>query len=63
MSVIVVVDDRATNRMILSQLAASLEETTRVKDFENPVKALEWIENNTPDLVVTDFKMPPLLPG
>ncbi len=58
MSVIVVVDDRTTNRMILSQLAASLEETTLVKDFANPVKALEWIENNTPDLVVTDFKMP-----
>ena len=58
MSVIVVIDDRTTNRRILSQLSVSLEETTLVKDFENPVKALAWIEDNTPDLVVTDFKMP-----
>ena len=58
MSTIVIVDDRVTNRRILSELATTIEEGVEVESFENPVTALEWVENNTPDLVITDFKMP-----
>jgi len=58
MTVIVVIDDQVTNRRILSRLAASLEADALVKSFGNPMKALEWVKANTPDLVVTDFKMP-----
>jgi len=58
MTVIVVIDDQVTNRRILSRLAASLDADSLVKSFGNPLKALEWIKANTPDLVVTDFKMP-----
>ena len=58
MTVIVVIDDRVTNRRILSRLAESLEEGALVKSFGNPEKALDWAKTNTPDLVVTDFKMP-----
>ena len=58
MSTIVIVDDRVTNRRILSELAATVEEGVRVESFEKPMDALEWIESNTPDLVITDFKMP-----
>ncbi len=58
MTVIVVIDDQVTNRRILSRLAASLEADALVKSFGNPLKALEWVKANTPDLVVTDFKMP-----
>jgi PAS domain S-box-containing protein len=58
MTVIVVIDDQVTNRRILSRLAASLEADALVKSFGNPMKALEWAKANTPDLVVTDFKMP-----
>ena len=46
-----------TNRRILSRLAASLEADALVKSFGNPLKALEWVKANTPDLVVTDFKI------
>jgi PAS domain S-box-containing protein len=58
MTVMVVVDDRLTNRKILAKLAASLEENALVKSFADPAEALAWVKDNTPDLVITDFKMP-----
>jgi len=55
---VVVIDDRVTNRNILTRLATSVEEGIRVKAFATPQAALEWLENAEPDLVITDFKMP-----
>jgi diguanylate cyclase (GGDEF)-like protein/PAS domain S-box-containing protein len=60
MSLIVILDDRATNRQIFSRLAASIEDGVTVRAFADPLAALVWLETNTPDLVVTDFKMPNL---
>lgn len=51
---IVILDDRETNRKIFSKRAASVTGHS----FGNPVELLAWLENNTPDLVVTYFKMP-----
>ncbi len=58
MSLIVIVDDRVTNRNIFTKLAASIAEDVIVHSFGDPVEALAWLEFNTPDLIVTDFKMP-----
>ena len=58
MSVIVILDDRATNRKIFSKLAASIEAGAEVHPFGDPTQALAWLETHTPDLVITDFKMP-----
>jgi CheY-like chemotaxis protein len=55
---IVILDDRETNRKIFSKLAGSIEPGVIVHSFGNPVELLAWLEKNTPDLVVTDFKMP-----
>jgi CheY-like chemotaxis protein len=55
---VVVIDDRVTNRNILTRLAASVEEGIRVKAFASPQAALEWLAGADPDLVITDFKMP-----
>jgi len=55
---VVIVDDRVTNRRIMSELAHVLEENVEVKAFEDPLQALAWVEDNTPDLVITDYKMP-----
>jgi diguanylate cyclase (GGDEF)-like protein/PAS domain S-box-containing protein len=60
MSLIVILDDRVTNRNIFAKLAGSIEEGVRVQAFGNPVEALAWMGDHTPDLVITDFKMPHL---
>ena len=55
---IVILDDRETNRKIFSKLAASIEPGVSVRSFGDPPELLAWLEHNTPDLIVTDFKMP-----
>lgn len=58
MTHIVIVDDRVTNRNILVRLANSLEDDVQVRAFADARSALEWFADHTPDLVVTDYKMP-----
>src|SRR5215216_4697059 len=58
MSLIVILDDSVINRNIFSRLAASIAKDITVKTFGDPKSALEWLEQNTPDLIVTDYKMP-----
>jgi PAS domain S-box-containing protein len=60
MSVIVVIDDRVTNRNILAKLASSLGNDVTVRAFADATSALDWSVENAPDLVITDFKMPKL---
>jgi CheY-like chemotaxis protein len=55
---IAVIDDRVTNRSILTRLAASVEEGVRVKAFASAKLALDWLSSERPDLVITDYKMP-----
>lgn len=58
MPLIVIVDDRVSNRNIFARLAVSIEPGITVRAFPEPVSALEWLAKNPPDLVITDFKMP-----
>jgi diguanylate cyclase (GGDEF)-like protein/PAS domain S-box-containing protein len=55
---VAVIDDRVTNRNVLTRLAASVQEGVRVKAFASPQAALDWFQSSMPDLVITDFKMP-----
>jgi diguanylate cyclase (GGDEF)-like protein/PAS domain S-box-containing protein len=55
---VIVIDDRVTNRNILTRLAVSVEEGVQVKAFASARLALEWLVDHTPDLVITDYKMP-----
>jgi len=60
MSLVVILDDRPTNRNIFSKLAASLESQVTVHAFGDPLDALDWLTDHTPDLVIADYKMPHL---
>ena len=60
MALICILDDRVTNRNIFARLAATIEPDVDVRAFGNPLEALAFMANETPDLVVTDFKMPDL---
>ena len=55
---VAVIDDRVTNRNVLTRLAASVQEGVRVKAFASPQAALDWFQTTMPDMVITDFKMP-----
>ncbi|MEK0082210.1 EAL domain-containing protein [Benzoatithermus flavus] len=59
MAKIAVIDDRVTNRNILTRLAASVEEGLSVHAFPSALTALEAFDGGlAPDLIVTDFNMP-----
>lgn len=58
MSVVVVVDDRVTNRNIICRLARSLGSDVKAVGFCSPGAALAFMKESQPDLVITDFSMP-----
>lgn len=60
MTTILILDDQATNRTIYTRLAEAVEAGIAVEPFADPLDALEWLEHNPVDLVITDYKMPVL---
>jgi diguanylate cyclase (GGDEF)-like protein/PAS domain S-box-containing protein len=59
MARIVVIDDRVTNRNILTRLALSIEEGLQVTAYASPLEAMtRMVGNNIPDLLITDYNMP-----
>ncbi|WP_296715215.1 response regulator [Rhodoblastus sp.] len=58
MCLVVIVDDRATNRAIYTQLARSIGQGVDVRAFGDPEEALSWLAVNRVDLIVTDYEMP-----
>jgi CheY-like chemotaxis protein len=58
MTSVVIVDDQGVNRKVLTSLAATLEPDVQVKAFGDPWQALSYIQEHTPDLLITDYQMP-----
>ncbi len=57
---IVLVDDSATNRALYTKLANNLQLPVDVHSFPGPLEAMDWLDRNAADLIITDFKMPGL---
>jgi two-component system, response regulator RpfG len=55
---VMIVDDRSTARKLLEGLARSLEPGVEVESYDNPQDALAQMQRVTPDLVITDYRMP-----
>ena len=55
---VLIVDDQATSRTILSQVIRSINPKTKVVESSNPEHALEWATQNMADLVLIDYVMP-----
>jgi len=55
---VLIVDDESTGRTILSKIIQQVEDDIGVEAFDNPQDALTWLDNNHPDLIVTDYRMP-----
>jgi len=55
---VVIVDDQTTDRQILDRLTRNLAEDVEVHAFARPGKALAWLRDHQPDLVLVDYRMP-----
>ena len=55
---VVIVDDQTTGRIILSEIIRTIGSQPEVASFSRPEEALEFVQNNTPDLILTDYRMP-----
>lgn len=58
MALILILDDRATNRNIYARLAAAIEPGIVAEVFADPLDSLEWLQANRVDLIITDYRMP-----
>ena len=55
---VVIVDDRGTARSLLEGLARTLEPGVVVSSHDDPLEALAQMQLETPDLIITDYRMP-----
>jgi two-component system response regulator RpfG len=55
---VVIVDDRGTARSLLEGLARTLEPGVIVESYADPQDALAQMQLSTPDLIITDYRMP-----
>ena len=58
MATVLVIDDQATSRQILSQIVKSIDAQLQIEQFSNAPDALDWLNNHPADLILTDYKMP-----
>jgi two-component system response regulator RpfG len=55
---VVVIDDQATGRLLLSRLIGGIDPDLKVVTYSNALSAMGFIRQTTPDLIVTDYLMP-----
>ena len=55
---VLIVDDESTGRTILAKIIQQAEDDVIVESFDNPLEAIQWLDNNHPDLIITDYRMP-----
>src|SRR5690606_15318313 len=55
---IVIVDDQTSARTMLRHILEDISPELDVLDFGDPQDALRWCENNRPDLLLLDYRMP-----
>lgn len=54
----VITDDDAMSRMILKEFISKDNELELIQEFDNPVNAINFIKNNSFDLLFLDIEMP-----
>lgn len=55
---IVIVDDQTSARTMLRHILEDISPELEVVDFGDPQEALSWCEDNRPDLLLLDYRMP-----
>lgn len=57
---IVIVDDQTSARTMLRHILEDIGPELEVRDFGDPLEALDWCASNRPDLLLLDYRMPGL---
>lgn len=57
---VMVIDDQLTSRIILESIIKSIGNNITVQSFDNALSALHVAEQQPPDLIIADYKMPEL---
>ena len=55
---VLLIDDESTARTILEKIIHQISDNLDIVGMDSPIEALEWLESNQPDLIVTDYRMP-----
>lgn len=55
---VLIIDDQTTGRMILQKIIQQIDDNLEVTTFARPAAALDWVDQNDPDLIITDYRMP-----
>ena len=55
---IVIVDDQTSARTMLRHILEDIGPELEVRDFGDPQIALQWCQDNRPDLLLLDYRMP-----
>ena len=55
---IVIVDDQTSARTMLRHIIEDISPELEVLDFDDPHAALQWCQDNRPDLLLLDYRMP-----
>lgn len=55
---VLIVDDETTGRSILSRVIQKIDDDLDINVFDEATRALDWLQSNRVDLVITDYRMP-----
>lgn len=55
---VLIVDDESTGRKILERIVQKVSDEIETASFSESTQALLWLEDNHPDLIITDYRMP-----
>jgi response regulator RpfG family c-di-GMP phosphodiesterase len=57
MTSIAIIDGVKSNRQILGKIIETIDPNIAIHEFDRAEQALDWVDNQTPDLVITDNKL------
>ncbi|MHB8422899.1 MAG: HD domain-containing phosphohydrolase [Leptospirales bacterium] len=55
---VMIIDDQFVGRKVLEEIIKSISPHIAIRSFSDPLKALESVSEQIPDLVLVDYKMP-----
>lgn len=55
---VLIVDDETTGRSILSKVIQKIDDDLEINVFDDATRALDWLQSNRIDLMITDYRMP-----